>query len=100
MKLLNMIFSPASHYFILSLCSSRNVRGQVSHPYKTASKIIQVVVLDILFLLFFFSFLDIRAEDNTVSLMALQPLWALAAFQPPDLFTIGRTPWTSDQAST
>jgi hypothetical protein len=29
--------------------------------------------------------------------MALQPLWALAAFQFPDLFTIGRTPWTSDQ---
>jgi hypothetical protein len=31
------------------------------------------------------------------SLMALQPLWALASFQFPDLFTIGRTPWTSDQ---
>jgi uncharacterized protein YegL len=29
--------------------------------------------------------------------MALQPLWALASFQFPDLFTIGRTPWTSDQ---
>jgi hypothetical protein len=29
--------------------------------------------------------------------MALQPLWALAAFQFPDLFTIGRTPWMSDQ---
>jgi hypothetical protein len=28
--------------------------------------------------------------------MALQPLWALAAFQFPDLFTIGRTPLTSD----
>jgi hypothetical protein len=24
-------------------------------------------------------------------------LWALASFQFPDLFTIGRTPWTSDQ---
>jgi hypothetical protein len=30
-------------------------------------------------------------------LMALQPLWALAALQFPDLFTIGRTPWNSDQ---
>jgi hypothetical protein len=30
-------------------------------------------------------------------LMAPQPLWALAAFQSPDLFTIGRTPWMSDQ---
>jgi hypothetical protein len=29
--------------------------------------------------------------------MALQLLWALAAFQTPHLFTIGRTPWTSDQ---
>jgi hypothetical protein len=29
--------------------------------------------------------------------MALQRLWGLAAFQSPDLFTIGRTPWTSDQ---
>jgi hypothetical protein len=32
-----------------------------------------------------------------VFLMAREPLWALAAFQSPDLFTIGRTPWTSDQ---
>jgi hypothetical protein len=30
-------------------------------------------------------------------LMSLQPVWALAAFQSPDLFTIGKTPWTSDQ---
>jgi hypothetical protein len=29
--------------------------------------------------------------------LALQPLWALAAYQSPDLFTIGRTPWTCDQ---
>jgi hypothetical protein len=29
--------------------------------------------------------------------MALQPLWALASFRFPDLFTIGTTPWTSDQ---
>jgi hypothetical protein len=31
------------------------------------------------------------------SSMALQPLWALAAFQFPNLYTVGRTPWTSDQ---
>jgi hypothetical protein len=30
-------------------------------------------------------------------LMALQPSWTLAAFQSPDLFTVGRTPWTSDR---
>jgi hypothetical protein len=29
--------------------------------------------------------------------MALQPLWVLATIQSPDLFTIGRTPWTRDQ---
>jgi hypothetical protein len=29
--------------------------------------------------------------------MALQPLWTLTSFQSPDLFTIGRTSWTSDQ---
>jgi hypothetical protein len=29
--------------------------------------------------------------------LALQSLWALASFQFPDLFTIGKTPWTSDQ---
>jgi hypothetical protein len=29
--------------------------------------------------------------------MALQPLWALASFQFPALFTINRTLWTSDQ---
>jgi hypothetical protein len=29
--------------------------------------------------------------------MALQLLWALASFQFPDLFTVGRTPWTSHQ---
>jgi hypothetical protein len=29
--------------------------------------------------------------------MALQPLWALTAFQSPDLLKNGRTPWASDQ---
>jgi hypothetical protein len=29
--------------------------------------------------------------------LALQLLWTLASFQFPDLFTIGRTPWTSNQ---
>jgi hypothetical protein len=28
--------------------------------------------------------------------LPLQPLWALVSFQFPDIFTIGRTPWTSD----
>jgi hypothetical protein len=29
--------------------------------------------------------------------MALQPLWTLAVFQFPNLYTVGRTPWTGDQ---
>jgi hypothetical protein len=33
----------------------------------------------------------------SIFLIALQPLWALASFQFPDLFTIGWTPWTSEQ---
>jgi hypothetical protein len=32
--------------------------------------------------------------------MALQPLWALATFQSPDLFKIVGTPWTSDHLVT
>jgi hypothetical protein len=41
-------------------------------------------------------------RDSTFGLVlffwvAVQPLWAPAVFQFPDLFTIGRTPWTSDQ---
>jgi hypothetical protein len=34
---------------------------------------------------------------NNIFLTALRPLWALASFQFPDLFTIGRIPWTSNQ---
>jgi hypothetical protein len=35
--------------------------------------------------------------ELTLFWLALQPLWALASFQFPDLITIGRTPWTCDQ---
>jgi hypothetical protein len=35
--------------------------------------------------------------DGVFFVLVLQPLWALASFQFPDLFTIGRTPWRSDQ---
>jgi hypothetical protein len=35
-----------------------------------------------------------------IFLITLQPLWALTTFQSPDLFTIGRTPWTSEQLVT
>jgi hypothetical protein len=31
------------------------------------------------------------------SRIALQPLWALASFQFPNLFKIGRITWRSDQ---
>jgi hypothetical protein len=34
---------------------------------------------------------------HEIFLLALQSLWALVSFQFPDLFTIGRTPWMSDQ---
>jgi hypothetical protein len=40
-----------------SLCSSLNVRDQVSHPYRTTSKIIVVYIL-------IFTLLDSRQEDN------------------------------------
>jgi hypothetical protein len=42
-------------------------------------------------------FLQLIKVTSYVFLMALQLLWALAAFQFPDLFTGGRTHWTSDQ---
>jgi hypothetical protein len=51
MKLLIVQFSPTSHYFFLlstlfsntlSLCSSLDIRDHVSHPYRTAGKIIVI----------------------------------------------------------
>jgi hypothetical protein len=58
-KLFVMQFSPVSYYFIplgpcivlstpfsntLSICSSLNVRDQVSHPYKTTGNIIKISI--------------------------------------------------------
>jgi hypothetical protein len=65
MKLLVMHFSPTSCHFspfgpnillstlfsnTLSPCSYFNVRDQVSHPYKTAGKIIVLYILIFMFL--------------------------------------------------
>jgi hypothetical protein len=72
MKLLIVQLSPFSSYFItlwynillrtlfsntLSLCSSFNVRTQVSHPYKTTGRIVVLYILT-------FIFLDSRREDK------------------------------------
>jgi hypothetical protein len=72
MKLLIVQLSSFSCYFILfgpnillrtlfsntlNLCSSLNVRDQVSHPYKTNGRIMGLYVLS-------FTFLDKRREDK------------------------------------
>jgi hypothetical protein len=46
----------------LSLCSSLNVRDQVSHPYKTTGRIMVLYILT-------FIFLDSRREDKTLNRM-------------------------------
>jgi hypothetical protein len=63
MTLLIMQFSPTSRHFIslrskyfqhpvlstLSLCSSLNVRDQVSHPYRTTGRIIILCIVIFMF---------------------------------------------------
>jgi hypothetical protein len=62
---------------------------------------VHLVHLPLLALLFQLLIIDDQCEAvggmQPFFKMALQPLWALAAFQFPHLFTIGRTSWTSDQ---
>jgi hypothetical protein len=72
MKLLVMQLSPPSRHSIplwskyspqhpvsntLSFCSSLNVRGHVSHPYRTTGKIIVLYILT-------FTFFDSKREDK------------------------------------
>jgi small basic protein len=57
------VFGPNIHVSslfsnILSVCSSLDIRDQVSHPYRTAGKII-VLCIQI------FKFLDSRREDKS-----------------------------------
>jgi hypothetical protein len=75
MKLLFMQFSATSCHFIpicpnilntllsntRSLCSSLNVSDQVSHPYRTAGRIVVLYIL-------IFRFLDSRREDKSSGL--------------------------------
>jgi hypothetical protein len=80
MKLLVMQFSPFSHHLIslgpnillsipfsnaLSLCFSLNARDQVSHPYRTAGKIVVLYIL-------IFKFFDGRREDRSKELKRKQ----------------------------
>jgi hypothetical protein len=51
----------------LSICSSLNVRDQVSHPYRTTGKIVAVYIL-------IFMFLDSRREDESLRTEWLQVL--------------------------
>jgi hypothetical protein len=55
----NILFSSTLFSNIPSLSSSLNVRGQVSHPYRTMGKIIVLYIL-------MFTFFDSRREDGRV----------------------------------
>jgi hypothetical protein len=77
MKLLIMEFSPASYYFIplgfkyssqglfsntFSLCSSLDIRDQVSDSYKTTRKTIYVYIY--IYILYYINFLHFQAADE------------------------------------
>jgi hypothetical protein len=53
-RIISSLFGPN---ILISLCSSLNVRDQVSHPYRTTGKIIVLYVL-------IFMFFDSRKEDR------------------------------------
>jgi hypothetical protein len=47
---LRSIYSPQHPVNTLNMCSSLNMRNQVSHPYKATSKIIELYILTSAFL--------------------------------------------------
>jgi hypothetical protein len=85
------------------LCDTQHW-GIVSPQFCTVIFTVQIgayALYDIKFMFFhdvFFKFLYMFTYSSPLSIYGSPALcWALAAFQFPNLYTVGRTPWTCDQ---